>query len=130
MTNTKDKRRLVVSVCAILGIACYVLCGLRHFCKHGHMAHPPYVTYHYANDLLWFMCFAAAGVFSVRSNLRMRVVLPPTLMLLTLSLVLGRTLHEIFVIELPLVVLVAVLGIVGLFSKSGDHSKEKPEKGS
>ena len=129
MTDAKDKRRFVVSVCAILGITCYLLCGLKHICKCGHMAHPPYAAYHYVNDVLWVVCFAGAGVFSVRSNLRLRMLLPPTLILLTISLLLlERTLRDLFVIELPLVVLVAAMGIVGLFSKSKDHPKEEEEQ--
>jgi len=84
---------VLVSVSALLAMPFYFVCGINHFCIGGHMAHPPYAWYHFANDLGWLTFLVAALVFSFKSNIHKK----KTFIILTI-LVLVHILNELSLI--------------------------------
>jgi hypothetical protein len=46
----------------ITGLAGLCVCTVRHYCMCGHMAHPPFHWWDYANDILWVSLFIAAAI--------------------------------------------------------------------
>jgi hypothetical protein len=65
----EDKRRVLSSVAALLAMPSYFFCGMAHFCIGGHMAHPPYPWYHFANEFGWLTFLVIALVFAFRANI-------------------------------------------------------------
>jgi len=54
-------------ICAVAGTPGLVVCGF-HFCRDGHMAHPPYAAWHYFLDALWPIVFSLGAVAGVLSS--------------------------------------------------------------
>jgi len=65
----QDKRRIVASISALIAIPFYSYCGAAHFCIGGHMAHPPYQWWDFANEYVWITFLSIALVLSFRSNI-------------------------------------------------------------
>ena len=67
MSPLPDALRKLSSLAALLAIPMSWIC-LGHFCMGGHMAHPPYAWYSYANDWIWPLLFLVSVVSSAFSN--------------------------------------------------------------
>ena len=86
----EDKRRVLSSVAALLAMPFFFFCGMAHFCIGGHMAHPPYPWYHFANEFGWLTFLVIALVFAFRSNIPTK----KTFLILTVLMLALRLLGE------------------------------------
>jgi len=68
-STLQDKRRIVAGISALVAIPMYSYCGAAHFCVGGHMAHPPYPWWDFANEYIWITFLSIALVLSFRSNI-------------------------------------------------------------
>ena len=116
-----DRRRIITAAALLVASPCYVFCGFSHICMCGHMQHPPFPLWHYANDFLWVTGYAIALVLCLRSNIpRWELVFG-----CTLFLILSRLLLDLFPLTVPISVLLMIVGIRGLW-RPADHPTRKP----
>ena len=119
--NPSDLRRIVVSLAVLVASPLYVLCGLRHVCMAGHMQHPPYSVTDLMIDAIWMIAFLVSGALCWKSNLHFQRTIFLFLLLLFLSrLLLGSGGGGLFLVELPLLLVLFVLGIRNLFGRAKD----------
>jgi len=122
-------RRRIVAIAILLASPFYVFCGLNHICMAGHMQHPPYSIVHHVNDALWVVCFVVAGVLCWKSNIHKRKTTFVLLLLLfLLRIPFGSAGGGSFILELPLLIVVAVLAIRSLCSPGKDFSESSQEE--
>ena len=127
--NNGTFRRRTVAIPILLASPFYVFCGLNHICMAGHMQHAPYPIPHYANDALWIVCFIVAGVLCWKSNIHKRKTTFVLLLLLfLLRILLGSAGGASFILELPLLIVVAVFAIRSLRSAGKDFSEASQEE--
>jgi hypothetical protein len=93
----------------------------------GHLRHTPVSWLAVAVDVAWISCFAAAAVFSVRSNLWHRRTLTVLLALLLAPNLVGVGACDLFMLILP-VPLVVVIAVTGLFAPAGWRAGDAKEK--
>ena len=113
--NKQDKRRVLASTSALLAMPFFFLCGMCHFCIGGHMAHPPYPWYHFANEFGWLTFLVIALVFAFRSNIAAR----KTFIVLTVLILSLRILGE-GTLTLVMGVGLIVASVQGLRNKRKD----------
>lgn len=93
----------------LVGLPGFIFCGLTHICMDGHMAHPPYATWHYLVDALWACCFLSAAFIGWKSNLILRNFLCTLLPFFVVQrLIVGSLGGLTLLLELPLGVIAGV----------------------
>ena len=126
--SARDIQRIVVAIAVLIATPLYVICGVLHVCMAGHMRHAPYPVWHYFIDGGWAACFVITGVLSWKSNLRLRKTAAGFAAVLLLSrLVLGSGGGIFFLLELPLLVVLVVVAVRGLFSGAPDWTQVSEE---
>lgn len=52
----------------LVGVVAYLFCAGRHICMAGHMDHPPYPLWHYANDAFWTACLLSVSYWAIKRD--------------------------------------------------------------
>jgi ankyrin repeat protein len=107
-------RRLAAIAC-LAAIPFYWWCGAEHICMAGHMQHPPYPTWHVANDVLWNSLLVVAAVAGMLSDFRGKLVLvglAGALAFSRLGLGSGGILFLLEIVVASALVLLAALNVV------------------
>lgn len=129
MAEPRSLRRRIAAATAIVAAPLYVMCGFTHVCMAGHMHHPPYPSWQYAADATWLVGFIVAVVLAVGSNLPARRAFLTLAVLLPISrLLLGSGGGILFLLELPVLLALVVLAILGLFRSGTDWTKVSVEE--
>ena len=129
MAGPRDLMRRIAAATALVAAPLFVMCGLTHVCMAGHMHHPPYPSWQYAADATWVIGFIAAAVLAFRSNLPARRAFLTLAVLLPISrLLLGSGGGILFLLELPVLVALIVLAILGLFRSGKDWTTVSAEE--
>jgi len=68
MNNLKRGKYIVTIF--LIGVPLFLFCTLTHLCMRGHMAHPPYPTWHFINDWAWISIFVLCVVGVFRLDMR------------------------------------------------------------
>lgn len=101
---------LALLALAGLASAAYVECYMSHFCKGGHMAHPPYSNLDRLMEVAWLGAFAASVALAWVIRARHRLVTSAIVVALVYSRIQLESRHGLLpTLELPLLVTALVL---------------------
>lgn len=101
-----------IAVLWLVGLPPFIVCTGVHVCMAGHMQHPPFPLWQWANDLLWVFCMASCFVLSWRTKAkRVAWIRYGSLACIILQIPLGDLGGNAFLIELPLCLWVAAISV-------------------
>ena len=110
--NENQKRMRLIAWLWLIAIAPFAICAATHICMAGHMQHPPFPPWQWANDLLWAFCMSSVFVLSWRTRAkRIGWLRYGSLACIVLRIPLGDLGGTAFLIELPLCVWLAVVSV-------------------